>query len=113
MLVFNTGSVSDSPLLTNKPGGALDYLENVVNVGSDNEGKGPGATYAESLKNFQKLLIKINKEMPWFWQSISGLETTMQFGGMQDPFWGKDKKIEIECLEENVELMGINFNETL
>lgn len=109
MLVFNTGSVSDSPLLTNKPGGALDYLENVVNVGSDNEGKGPGATYAESLKNFQKLLMKINKEMPWFWQSISGLETTMQFGGMQDPFWGKDKKIEIECLEENVELMGLTL----
>lgn len=109
MFVFNTGSVADSPLLTNKPGGALDYLENVVNAGADNEGKGPGYTYAESLKNFQKLLLKINKEMPWFWQSISGLETTMQYGNMQDPYWGKDKKIEIECLEENVELMGLSL----
>lgn len=106
LLLFNRGSVEDSPLLTNKKGGAMDYLETVVNVGSDNEGRGPGAKYAQNLRNFQNLLFKINTEMPWFWESISGLEGTMQYKGMKDPFWGKDKKIEIECLEENVELMA-------
>ena len=62
LLLFNRGSVEDSPLLTNKKGGAMDYLETVVNVGSDNEGRGPGAKYAENLKNFQDLLFKINTE---------------------------------------------------
>jgi hypothetical protein len=102
VLLFNTGSVEDSPLLTDQPGGALDYLENVV-AGDY------GAGRASKLRNFQKLLLKINREMPWFWDKLTGLEATMQFNKMEDPFWGYDKKIDIECLDENVELMAVTL----
>ena len=88
----------------------MDYLETVVNVGSDNEGRGPGAKYAQNLKNFQNLLFKINTEMPWFWESISGLEGTMQYRGMQDPFWGKDKKIDIEIICEEPDTKFLPFS---
>mgnify|MGYP000220848417 CR=1 FL=1 len=97
-MLFNVGDAGNSPLL-HPTGGAMHYLKNII-------GGTEGDKYAESLANFQKLLIKINREMPWFWQELSGLETTQTYNKMEDPYWGKDNKIEITCLEENVELMG-------
>ena len=97
-LVFNIGDAKGSPLL-HPTGGAMHYLKEVM-------GGDEGNRYATHLANFQKLLMKINKEMPWFWQELSGLETTQTYAKMEDPYWGKDNKIEITCLEENVELMG-------
>jgi hypothetical protein len=73
-----------SPLLN---GMAEDYLRNVC---EDIE-------RADSLKNFVKILKKVNSQYPWFWQSVSGLEKTRQWN-MKDPFWG-EQEIEIECLE--------------
>ena len=75
-----------SPLLN---GEAEEYLKNVV--GDTNR--------ANSLANFIKILKKVNSEYPWFWQSVSGLETAKQYRGMMDPFWGEDKAIDISCLE--------------
>lgn len=75
-----------SPLLN---GEAEEYLRNVV--GDTNR--------ADSLANFIKILKKVNSEYPWFWQSVSGLETAKQYRGMMDPFWGEDKAIDISCLE--------------
>ena len=97
-MLFNTGDSHHSPLL-HPTGGAMHYLKEII-------GGEEGEKYATSLGNFQKLLIKINKEMPWFWQELSGLDTTQTYNKMEDPYWGKDNKIEITCLEENVELMG-------
>ena len=97
-LVFNIGDAKSSPLL-HPTGGAMHYLKEVM-------GGDEGIRYSKHLENFQKLLMKINKEMPWFWQELSGLETTQTYAKMEDPYWGKDNKIEITCLEENVELMG-------
>ena len=97
-LLFNIGDAKGSPLL-HPTGGAMHYLKEVM-------GGDEGIRYATHLANFQKLLLKINKEMPWFWQELSGLETTQTYAKMEDPYWGKDNKIEITCLEENVELMG-------
>lgn len=55
---------------------------------------------ADKLARFIKILKKLNTEMPWFWQSITGLETTRQYDKMADPFrGGDDKKISIKCLE--------------
>lgn len=81
----------ESPLFS---GEAESYLRNVV--GDD--------VRADKLKRFIKILKKLNTEMPWFWQSISGLETTKQYNKMEDPFrGGTDSKITITCLE-SVEL---------
>lgn len=81
----------ESPLFS---GEAENYLRNVI--GDDDR--------ANKLKRFIKILKKLNTEMPWFWQSISGLETTKQYNKMEDPYrGGTDSKITITCLE-SVEL---------
>lgn len=89
--LFNFYDRESSPLLS---GAAEDYLRNVVG----------DADRADTLVRFVKLLQKINVELPWFWQSVSGLEVTRQYGKMEEPWWGAEKpKLEIECLE-NIEL---------
>jgi hypothetical protein len=81
----------ESPLFN---GEAVDYLENVVG----------DAARAESLKNFIKILQRVNSEMPWIWQGVTGLDAVRQYGNLEEPFWGASKPaLEIECLE-NVEL---------
>jgi len=77
---------ADSPLLN---GEAASYLRNVL---GDEE-------RARHLENFIKILSRVNAEYPWFWQGVSGLETTRQYDKLQDPFWGNDKSIEVSCLE--------------
>jgi hypothetical protein len=77
----------NSPLFN---GEAVRYLENVVG----------DEARANSLKNFIKILQRVNSEMPWFWQGVTGLEVTRQYGNLAAPFWGAEKpSIEIECLE--------------
>lgn len=54
--------------------------------------------------------MKINKEMPWFWETLGGVDVAMTYNDMQDPWWGAEKpKLEIGCLEENVELTAIGL----
>ena len=99
-LVFETQNREESPLFA---GPAMDYLTKVLN--QDHVKK-----YSIALANFQKVLLKINRELPWFWQTISGLDAAMTFNKMADPWWGAEKpKLEIECLEENVELTAIGL----
>ena len=89
-----------SPLLA---GPAEEYLEKMVDANM-------GTTYAKKLANFRKVLFKINKEMPWFWQSVTGLELVETYGKMDEPYRGQESpKIEIECLEENVELTAVGL----
>jgi len=76
-----------SPLFN---GEARHYLENVI---GDQE-------RVQHLDNFIKILKSVNEEMPWFWQSISGLDVSKKYGKMDDPFRGKDDNVvEISCLE--------------
>lgn len=98
--MFDTQSKEHSPLMS---GPAKEYLEKFVD--------GPmGTKYALALEAFKKVLIKINTEMPWFWQKVSGLELTQTYGKMDEPWRGSEKpKIDIECLEENVELTAIGL----
>ena len=93
-MLFNTKSY-----LLDPEGPAIQYLRETI--GGDD-----GNKYADRLEHFQKLLMRINREMPWFFQEIEGLDTTLTFDKMSDPYWGNDKMIEITCLEENIELMG-------
>lgn len=54
---------------------------------------------AQKLEQFVKYLKKINLEMPWFWQSITGLEAAHTYGALKDPYGYADAKIEIDCLD--------------
>ena len=99
-ILFDTINREESPLFS---GPAKDYLDKVLNP-----------TYSKkhsiALENFQKVLIKINRELPWFWQTLSGLEGAMTYENLTDPYrGGENSKIEIECLEENVELTAIGL----
>ena len=100
----------DSPLLSESDGllnstnkfsaGAQHYIKSVVSPSNP--------PYAElmlaRLNSFRNILNKVNNDMPWFWQSVSGLDTA-RLVSFEDPFQGAEKpKIEIECLEENIEL---------
>ena len=77
----------ESPLFN---GEARNYLQNVI---QDDE-------RVIALDNFIKILKKVNSEYPWFWQSVSGLESTRQYGNLAEPWQGAEKpSIEIECLE--------------
>jgi hypothetical protein len=99
-LVFDTIDKEASPLFA---GPAKDYLTKVLNTTYSQK-------HANALDNFQKVLLKINKELPWFWQTISGLDVANTYNNMADPWWGAEKpKLEIECLEENVELTAIGL----
>ena len=99
-LVFDTIDRQNSPLFG---GAAKDYLTKVLN-------KRDGQRFADALENFQKVLMKINKEMPWFWETLGGVDVAMTYNDMQDPWWGAEKpKLEIGCLEENVELTAIGL----
>jgi hypothetical protein len=85
--MFDFYNREESPLFA---GPAEEYLKDVIN--DDDRLK--------KLQTFKKILQKLNTEMPWFWQSVSGLDATRQYGNMQDPFrGGADKKIDIACLE--------------
>lgn len=62
-----------------------------------------GADKLAELDSFQSILKKINNEMPWVFQSVTGLELARQYND-EEPWRGVDKpKIEIECLEESIE----------
>jgi hypothetical protein len=99
-LMFDVVDREFSPLLS---GPAEDYLRNFVDANM-------GTNYADNLVNFKKVLMKINKEMPWFFQKVSGLELTQTYGKMEEPWRGAESpKIEIECLEENIELTAIGL----
>jgi len=96
--MFDTVDRAHSPLMA---GPAEDYLRDFVDSNL-------GTNYAGNLANFKKVLLKINKEMPWFWQKITGLELTQMHKDMKEPWFGADTPIiEIECLEENIELTAI------
>ena len=99
-LVFDTQNREESPLFA---GPAMEYLTQVLN-------QDYAAKYSVALENFQKVLLKINKELPWFWQTISGVDAAMTYNNLADPWWGAETpKLEIECLEENVELTAIGL----
>jgi hypothetical protein len=98
--MFDTVDREHSPLFA---GPAEEYLADFV----DHE---HGTNYAANLKAFKTVLLKINKEMPWFWQKVSGLELTQTFAKMEEPWRGAEiPKIDIECLEENIELTAIGL----
>ena len=71
-LAFETSDREGSPLLS---GAAKDYLTKVLRADEGNK-------YAKHLENFQKVLMKINREMPWFWQSLAGIDTAMTLNAM-------------------------------
>lgn len=92
--------VGHSPLLD---GTAERYLQDVIRDDIGNK-------LAANLKNFNRVLRKVNQEMPWFWQGLKGLDAAMTYGDMTEPWRGAEKpELEITCLEENMEFTAIGL----
>lgn len=63
---------------------------------------------AEKLLKFTDTLKLINREMPWYFNSITGIDRVMDFN-MKEPYWGgDDAKLEIDCNESiNLAISGL------
>lgn len=92
VLLFNDYDVERSPLLVKdekQVGSALNYLSAIND--------GPRFQY---LKLFQELLLDTNYWMPWYWQSIEGIDKIWDYNELKDPFKGGDDAIvKISTLE--------------
>jgi len=98
-LLFDFFDIESSPLLA---GGAEAFLKPLAEQDS---------FYAErlnDLQNFIKTLKEINQELPWFWQSLKGLERLQQYNPENAYMGGDDAKLEIETLESlNLTISGL------
>ena len=105
----NTNSTStpdaiiSSPLFD--PSGAEAYLTRLVQANDKFKPK------LDALMAFKKGLENINLNMPWYWQSIAGLDK-LQAYDPNEPYIGKDgNELAIGCLESiNLAITGLMRN---
>ena len=100
-LLFDFYDIESSPLLA---GGAESFLRDLA----DREADSFYYDRLDDLKNFIKTLNEVNRELPWFWQSLKGLERLQQYNPENAYIGGDDAKLEIETLESlNLTISGL------
>ena len=95
VLLFDFFDKNHSPLLSTE---TETYLKNLV----DNAGNSKPfyEERLEALKNFKKTLATINNTMPWYWQTLEGLERLQKYNPL-DAYWGgEDAVLKIQMLED-------------
>jgi hypothetical protein len=101
-------AIISSPLFD--PSGAEAYLKRLVVVNPKYKRK------LDALIAFKTGLQKINQDMPWYWQSMSGLDK-LQAYDTNEPYIGKDgNEIALGCLESvNLAITGLmrNYREAI
>lgn len=101
VLLFDFNDRVQSPLLS-KDSGAQQFLEKLANSDDYYSEK------LEALQNFKLALKTINNEMPWYWQSITGLERLLQYDTSNPYRGGDDAVISITTLESiNLAIAGL------
>ena len=102
VMLFDFVDKKNSPLLSSA---AEDFLKDLA------FGEGGNGFYKErleALQNFKTALKAINNDMPWFWQSLSGLERIQQYNTKNAYLGGDDAKLTIDCLESiNLTIAGL------
>lgn len=103
VILFDYNDRANSPLFS---GPAEDFLKKLAD-GNDNT----SSYYADKLaafREFKKALKTINTEMPWYWQSLGGIERIQQFDPMVAYRGGDDAKLTIGTLESlNLPIAGL------
>jgi len=96
-------AIISSPLF--EPSGAEAYLTKLSKLNKKYEAK------LNALKAFKSGLQKINLEMPWYWQSLTGLDKVQAYNPME-PHLGKDgNELVLSCLESvNLAITGLMRN---
>ena len=104
IFMFNWHDKNSSPLLA---GAAEDFIKyNLINGNSIN--KEFYQERLEALKNFKIALKAINREYPWYWQGVSGLENLLKYNPEDGWRGGDDANLKIECLESiNLTITGL------
>jgi len=101
-LLFNFHDPEHSPLLS---GPAEAFLEKL------SKGGGEDKFYADRLADlttFIESLKLINREMPWYWESLGGLAKIHQYDPMKPYLGGDDAVLEIQTLESlNLPIAGL------
>jgi len=125
VILFDMHSIANSPLLS----GAAEkfYLEQlnaslrtsragtkVEDSGRDpDSSNSPRARFYEerllALVNFKTALLDLNKNTPWFFQGLQGIDRVMSTYNPETPYsGGDDAKISISCLESiNLRVSGL------
>ena len=105
----NTNSTSTPDAIISSPlfdeSGAEAYLTRLVRVNAKFK------TNLDALMAFKTGLQNINKDMPWYWQSIAGLDK-LQAYDPTEPYIGKDgNELALGCLESvNLAITGLMRN---
>lgn len=98
-LMFDWFDNENSPLLA-------DSAENFLTELAKDD-----SYYADRLEDFiafKNALYTINLELPWYWQSLKGLERLQQYDPLNSYMGGDDAKLEIETLESlNLPIAGL------
>lgn len=99
VILFDFNNKNLSPLLS---GPAEAYLEKLAVDERYFEEK------LEALRNFKIALKTINNEMPWYWQSLTGLDRLLKYN-TDNAYWGGDEAIlTISTLESiNLAVSGL------
>ena len=105
----NTNSTSTPDAIISSPlfdeSGAEAYLTRLVQINAKFK------TNLDALIAFKTGLQNINKDMPWYWQSIAGLDK-LQAYDPTEPYIGKDgNELALGCLESvNLAITGLMRN---
>lgn len=101
VMLFDYNDNENSPLLS-------DAAEIFIKKLADSESGTFYKERLEALQNFKKALKTINNEMPWFWQSISGLDKIQQYNPENAYFGGPEAVLTITTLESiNLTVSGL------
>ena len=104
IFMFNWYDKNKSPLLSSA---AEDYLKANFIEGNDSS-KEFYEERLENLQNFKKALKQINREYPWYWQGLGGMENLLNYNPEEGYRGGEESKLKIECLESiNLTITGL------
>lgn len=54
---------------------------------------------ADKLARFKRLFQKLNREMPWYFYELEGLENVYKFDELKEAYRGNDEGLKIKCIE--------------
>ena len=99
VILFDFYDRVNSPLLSKE---TEEYLEKLAESNSAYQER------LEALINFKQALATINNAMPWYWQSISGLDRIQKYIPESNYWGGEDAVLKIETLESiNLTISGL------
>lgn len=90
VILFDFFDAENSPLLSKT---TENYLKKLA------DGNEYYAEKLEALINFKQALATINNAMPWYWQSLEGLERLQKYDPTKNYWGGDDAKLVIKTLE--------------